>query len=63
MTAVSQAGRLASRSRRPASIVADIYVAAELGADRPLEIRETQKFFELRNKVLHLIRNETGVVV
>jgi hypothetical protein len=31
-----------------------------LGDDRNLEIRETQKFFDLRNQVLHLIRNETG---
>ncbi|WP_322419024.1 ABC transporter ATP-binding protein [Mesorhizobium huakuii] len=61
--AVFLADRIILFSRRPASVVADIDVAAELGADRPLEIRETQKFFELRNKVLHLIRNETGVVV
>ena len=48
-----------SRAGPPRSS-ADIDVAAELGPERPLEIRETQKFFELRNDVLHLIRNETG---
>lgn len=61
--AVFLADRIILFSRRPATVVADIDVAAELGADRPLEIRETQKFFELRNKVLHLIRNVTGVAV
>ncbi|MET3577280.1 ABC-type nitrate/sulfonate/bicarbonate transport system ATPase subunit [Mesorhizobium robiniae] len=60
--AVFLADRIILFSRRPASVVADIDVAAELGSQRPLEIRETQKFFELRNKVLHLIRNETGAV-
>ena len=34
--------------------------SAALGVERPLEIRETQSFFDLRNKILHLIRNETG---
>ncbi|AZO00916.1 ABC transporter ATP-binding protein [Mesorhizobium sp. M9A.F.Ca.ET.002.03.1.2] len=61
--AVFLADRIILFSRRPATVVADIDVAAELGPQRPLEIRETQKFFELRNKVLHLIRNETGAVV
>ncbi|MEI8702237.1 MAG: ATP-binding cassette domain-containing protein [Mesorhizobium sp.] len=60
--AVFLADRIILFSRRPASVVADIDVAAQLGPQRPLEIRETQKFFELRNKVLHLIRNQTGVI-
>ncbi|PAP98314.1 ABC transporter ATP-binding protein [Mesorhizobium mediterraneum] len=60
--AVFLADRIILFSRRPASVVADIDVAAQLGPQRPLEIRETQKFFELRNKILHLIRNQTGVV-
>ena len=61
--AVFLADRIILFSRRPAAVTADIDVAAELGPERPLEIRETQKFFELRNRVLHLIRNETGVAV
>jgi ABC-type nitrate/sulfonate/bicarbonate transport system ATPase subunit len=61
--AVFLADRIILFSRRPARVVADIDVAADLGSQRPLEIRETRKFFELRNKVLHLIRNETGAVV
>lgn len=58
--AVFLADRIILFSKRPATVVADIDVAAELGPDRPLEIRETHEFFTLRNKVLHLIRNETG---
>jgi ABC-type nitrate/sulfonate/bicarbonate transport system ATPase subunit len=61
--AVFLADRIILFSRRPAAVMADIDVAAELGPERPLEIRETQKFFALRNRVLHLIRNETGVAV
>ncbi|BCH21973.1 ABC transporter ATP-binding protein [Mesorhizobium sp. L-8-3] len=61
--AVFLADRIILFSRRPATVVADIDVAAELGSDRPLEIRETQKFFALRNKVLHLIRNVAGAAV
>lgn len=58
--AVFLADRVVLFSRRPARIVADIDVNAALGVERPLEIRETQSFFDLRNKILHLIRNETG---
>ncbi|MDB5524301.1 MAG: transporter ATP-binding protein [Rhizobium sp.] len=58
--AVFLADRIVMFSRRPASVIADIDVNAVLGKQRPLEIRETPKFFDLRNQVLHLIRNETG---
>ena len=61
--AVFLADRIVLFSKRPARIVADIDVAAKLGMERPLEIRETQDFFALRNEVLHLIRNVTGVVL
>jgi len=56
--AVLLADRIVLFSKRPARIVADIDVNAALGVERPLEIRETQSFFDLRNKILHLIRNE-----
>lgn len=58
--AVFLADRVILFSKRPARIVADIDVNAILGRERPLEIRETPGFFELRNHILHLIRNETG---
>ena len=48
-----------SRPDRPASCK-DIDVAAVLGAERTLEMRESEAFFRLRNEVLHMIRNETG---
>ncbi|MCR5944225.1 ABC transporter ATP-binding protein [Brucella anthropi] len=57
------ADRIILFSKRPARIVADIDVAAKLGADRTLETRETSEFFALKNHVLHLIRNETGDVM
>lgn len=58
--AVFLADRIIVFSRRPARVVADVDVTARLGADRRLESRELPEFFELRNHVLHLIRNETG---
>ncbi|MGJ7042457.1 ABC-type nitrate/sulfonate/bicarbonate transport system ATPase subunit [Shinella sp. BE166] len=58
--AVFLADRIVLFSRRPARVVADIDVVARLGAERTLDIRESPAFFELRNHVLHLIRNETG---
>ena len=58
--AVFLADRIVLFSARPATIVADIDVTAELGAERPLDIRETRPFFDLRNHVLHLIRHETS---
>jgi NitT/TauT family transport system ATP-binding protein len=58
--AVFLADRIVLFSRRPARVVADIDVVARLGTERTLDIRESPAFFELRNHVLHLIRNETG---
>lgn len=56
--AVFLADRIVLFSARPATVVADIDVTAELGSERPLDIRETRAFFDLRNRVLHLIRHE-----
>jgi NitT/TauT family transport system ATP-binding protein len=58
--AVFLADRVIVFSKRPAKIEADIDVTAQLGSDRNLEMRESAPFFELRNQILHLIRNETG---
>ncbi|PYB72390.1 ABC transporter ATP-binding protein [Rhizobium wuzhouense] len=54
------ADRIILFSKRPARVVADIDVTAKLGTERTLETRELPAFYELRNHVLHLIRNETG---
>ena len=56
------ADRIILFSSRPARILRDINVAAVLGAARTLAVRESHKFFKLRNEVLHLIRNEVGVL-
>ena len=46
--------------RASAVAVTYIDVASVLGPERPLEAREGDAFFRLRNEVLHMIRNETG---
>jgi NitT/TauT family transport system ATP-binding protein len=58
--AVFLADRIILFSARPARIIKDVDVAAVLGPDRSLEVRESEVFFRLRNDVLHIIRNETG---
>jgi NitT/TauT family transport system ATP-binding protein len=59
--AVFLADRIILFSARPANILEDIDVASVLGSERGLEIRESQAFFKLRNNLLHLIRNVSGV--
>lgn len=58
--AVFLADRIILFSARPARVLRDIDVASVLGPERPLEAREGEAFFRLRNEVLHMIRNETG---
>lgn len=58
--AVFLADRIILFSARPARVLRDIDVAAVLGPERPLEAREGEAFFRLRNEVLNMIRNETG---
>jgi NitT/TauT family transport system ATP-binding protein len=60
--AVFLADRIILFSARPARVLRDINVATVLGASRTLAARESQEFFKLRNEILHLIRNEAGVV-
>jgi NitT/TauT family transport system ATP-binding protein len=60
--AVFLADRILLFSARPARVLRDIDVASILGASRTLAARESQEFFILRNEILHLIRNEAGVV-
>ena len=60
--AVFLSNRIVLFSMRPARIVADIDVNAVLGEKRNLQIRETKEFFDLRNKILNLIRHESNAV-
>ncbi len=58
---VEEAAFLADRvivfTRRPAAILAEVDVTAQLGAARSLDLRESPEFFALRNKLLHLVRS------
>lgn len=55
--AVFLADRIILFSPRPARIVAEFDVDAELGADRPLALRDSEAFFRLKTRVLALVRN------
>ncbi len=57
--AVFLADRVIVFSRRPARVLSEIDVTERLGADRPLELRDSVPFFELRNEILRLLR-QTG---
>jgi NitT/TauT family transport system ATP-binding protein len=48
-------------SRRPARVLADFDIGAELGSERPLELRDSPEFFALRTRVLKLVREAAGV--
>ncbi|BCJ90529.1 ABC transporter ATP-binding protein [Terrihabitans soli] len=58
--AVFLADRVVVFSKRPARVIADIDITERLGADRPLELRDGVKFFELRNELLRLLRHAGG---
>jgi NitT/TauT family transport system ATP-binding protein len=56
--AVFLADRIIVFSARPARVLRDLNVRAELPAERTLEIQETPAFRKLRHEVLSLIRDE-----
>jgi NitT/TauT family transport system ATP-binding protein len=57
---VEEAAFLADRvvvfSKRPARTMAIVDVTSRLGADRPIELRDTPEFFALRTELLHAVR-------
>ncbi|HQT62909.1 MAG: nitrate ABC transporter ATP-binding protein [Acidocella sp. 20-57-95] len=55
--AIFLADRVIVFSPRPATIRADIDVTSILGAVRDLTTRDGQAFFNLRTKILHMLRN------
>ena len=56
--AVFLADRIIVFSARPARVLRDLRVSAELPAERTLDIQETPAFRKLRHEVLSLIRDE-----
>ncbi|GAN80339.1 ABC transporter ATP-binding protein [Acidocella aminolytica] len=58
--AVYLADRIIVFSQRPASILEDIDVTAQIGDDRLLELRESPEFLKLRSSVLHTVRAALG---
>jgi ABC-type nitrate/sulfonate/bicarbonate transport system ATPase subunit len=56
--AVFLADRIIVFSARPARVLRDVLVSAELGAERTLDIQESAAFRKMRHEVLALIRDE-----
>jgi ABC-type nitrate/sulfonate/bicarbonate transport system ATPase subunit len=56
--AVFLADRIIVFSARPARVLRDLRVSAELSTDRTLDIQETAAFRRMRHEVLALIRDE-----
>ncbi len=58
--AVFLADRIIVFSQRPARIVSEIDVAAVFGPDRPLSLRDEERFFRMKTDLLHLVRRTAG---
>ena len=59
--AVFLADRIIVFSQRPARIVSEIDVAAAFGPERPLALRDDERFFRTKTELLHLVRKTAGV--
>jgi len=59
--AIVLADRIVIFSARPATIIQSIYVSQFLSGDRTIATKETQPFFELRNKIRDLMREQAQV--
>ena len=55
------ADRIIVFSQRPARIVSEIDVAAVFGPERPLSLRDEERFFRMKTELLHLVRRTAGV--
>ncbi len=54
--AVFLADRIIVFSKRPARMLEEIDIAATLGPDRTLELRDSERFFKLRTEILKFVR-------
>jgi NitT/TauT family transport system ATP-binding protein len=58
--AVFLADRIIVFSPRPARIVSEIDVSAIFGAERPLALRDEERFFRTRTELLRMVRQTAG---
>lgn len=58
--AVFLADRIIVFSQRPARIVAEFDIAGTFGDERPLELRDDERFFRTKTELLHLVRKTAG---
>lgn len=58
--AVFLADRIVLFSKRPARIAAEFDIAAELGRERTLALRDSAAFFELKTRIAGVVRNSVG---
>ena len=54
------ADRIFMFSARPAGVIEIIEVSQHIAGDRDISVKETQSFFELRNHIRDLMRNEAN---
>jgi NitT/TauT family transport system ATP-binding protein len=58
--AVFLADRIIVFSQRPARIVSEVDVNAIFGPDRPLSLRDEERFFRTKTELLRLVRRTAG---
>jgi NitT/TauT family transport system ATP-binding protein len=58
--AVFLADRIIVFSKRPARMLEEVDIAARLGNDRTLELRDSEQFFKLRTEILKFVRSAAG---
>ncbi|MFT3729945.1 MAG: ABC transporter ATP-binding protein [Hyphomicrobium sp.] len=58
--AVFLADRIIVFSKRPARMLEEVDIAAALGNERTLELRDSERFFKLRTEVLKFVRAAAG---
>ncbi len=54
------ADRIIVFSKRPARMLEEVDIAAKLGPDRTLELRDSERFFKLRTEILKFVRAAAG---